>query len=317
MQHYLRLRARLLGRQLGELGWWRLLVLGALLLLVVARALFKAAAHPRLAWAVPLLVVLLILSLHRRRTDLAFLRLAAPEFRGWLAVEYALGSLPLALVLLGWSRIGPALLTVAGAAVVALVPAAAAPASRVRRPAWFRSVAFEWVSVGRRPAVGLVWLGLLGAAAATRAGGTGPALAVLVWLLLLLETYGPTEPWSWLLPALRTPGAWLRQRMGWALLYFGLTVAPLAAVLAQGPAGAGGMALVLGWCAVVLTMVVLAKYAFYPNATLGRLTQAGAVVVGLSVLGSNPAYLALLLACFLGLLLKSRSRLAQYRREQM
>ncbi|SDX46484.1 hypothetical protein [Hymenobacter psychrophilus] len=315
MLHYLRLRARLLGRQLGELGWWRLLVLGALLLLAVARALFTAATHPQLAWAVPLAVALFTRSLHRRRADLAFLHLAAPDFRGWLAVEYALGSLPVALALLGWGRVGPALLTVAGAAAVALVPAAAAPASRVRRPMWFRSVAFEWVSVGRWPALGLVWLALLAAAAATRANSTGPALAILVWLLLMLETYGPAEPWSWLLPALRTPGAWLRQRVGWALLYFGLTVAPLAAVLALGPAGAGGTALVLGWCTMVLTMVVLAKYAFYPHATLGRLTQAGAVVVGLSVLGSNPAYLALLLACFLGLLLKSRSRLEQYRRE--
>ena len=62
-------------------------------------------------------------------------------------------------------------------------------------------------------------------------------------------------------------------------------------------------------------MVVLAKYAFYPHATLGRLTQAGVVVVGLSVLSSNPAYGVLLVACFLGLLLKSRSKLGQYREE--
>ncbi|SET31017.1 hypothetical protein [Hymenobacter actinosclerus] len=315
MKPYLRLRARLLGRQLRELGWWRLVMLGAFLGLAAARALFTAAAHPALGWAVPLAVALVVLSLHRRRLDLAFLHLSAPEFRGWLAVEYALGSLPVALVLLGWGRVGPALLTVAAAATVALVPPATAPASRTRRPTWFRSVAFEWVRVGHRPALGLAWLGLLAAAIATRAGSTGPALAVLAWLLLTLETYSPAEPWSWLLPALRTPGAWLRARVGWGMLYFGLTVAPLAAVLASGAAGVGGTALVLGWCAVVLTMVVLAKYAFYPHATLGRLTQAGAVLVGLSVLGSNPAYLALLLAGFLGLLLKSRSQLEQYRKE--
>ncbi|NVO84585.1 hypothetical protein [Hymenobacter terrestris] len=315
MQHYLRLRARLLGRQLRELGWWRLLVLGALLGLATARALVTAATHPTLVWAVPPVVVLFVLSLHRRRADLPFLHMAAPEFRGWLAVEYALGSLPVAVVLLGWGRLGPALLTVMGASMVALVPAAATSASRQRWPTWFRSLAFEWVSIGRRPVLGLAWLALLAAAIITRANSTGPALAVLVWLLLTLETYGPAEPWSWLLPALRTPGVWLRQRVGWGLLYFGLTVAPLAAVLAVGPAGAGGTALVLGWCAMVLTMVVLAKYAFYPHATLGRLSQAGAVVVGLSVLGSNPAFFALLLACFLGLLLKSPNQLAQYRRE--
>ncbi|MBT2559372.1 hypothetical protein J7E24_16405 [Hymenobacter sp. ISL-91] len=315
MHYYLRLRARLLGRQLRELGWWRLLMLGALLGLAAARALFTAAAHPTLAWVVPLVVVLFVLSLHRRRADLPFLHLSAPGFRVWLAAECALGSLPVALVLLGWGRVGPALLTVTGAAMVALVPAAALSASRQWRPTWYRSVAFEWVSVGRRPVLGLAWLVLLAVAIVTRASSTGPALAVLAWLLLTLDTYGPAEPWSWLLPAMRTPGAWLRQRLGWGLLYFGLTVAPLAAVLANGPAGVAGTGLALGWCAAVLTMVVLAKYAFYPHATLGRLTQVGAVVVGMSVLGSNPAYLALLLACFLGLLLKSRSRLEQYRQE--
>ncbi|OWP62620.1 hypothetical protein CDA63_13340 [Hymenobacter amundsenii] len=196
-----------------------------------------------------------------------------------------------------------------------MVPAAAAPASRRRRPSWFRSVAFEWVRAGRGPGLWLAWLGLLAAAGLTRAGSTGPALAILAWLLLTLETYGLAEPWSWLLPPLRSPSAWLRSRVGWGLLYFGLTVAPLAVLLALGPAGVGGTALVLGWCAVVLTMIILAKYAFYPHATLGRLTQAGAVGVGMSILGSNPAYLVLLLVCFLGLLLKSRNRLRQYRAE--
>ncbi|RFP66563.1 hypothetical protein D0N36_02310 [Hymenobacter lapidiphilus] len=312
MQNYLRLRALLLGRQLHELGWWRLLVLGTLLGLATARALVTAATHPTLVWAVPLVVVLFVFSLHRRRADLTFLHLAAPRFRDWLVVEYALGSLPVALVLLGWGRTVPALLTVAGAAASALVPAAAAPASRARQPTWFRSVALS----GWAWAAGGAGAGVAGAARRGhshprwrhRSGPGGAGLAAAH-----AGNVRSAEPWSWLLPALRTPGAWLRQRVGWGLLYFGLSVAPLAAVLALGPAGAGGTALVLGWCAVVLTMVVLAKYAFYPHATLGRLTQAGAVVVGLSVLGSNPAYLVLLLSCFLGLLLKSRSRLEQYR----
>ncbi|MFD2783975.1 hypothetical protein [Hymenobacter rubripertinctus] len=299
MKHYLRLRLRLLARQVRELGWARLLALGALLVLVLGKGLVTAATRPGLAWVVPGAVGLLVLSHHRRRSDLAFLHLTTPEFRGWLAAEYALAGLLPALVVLGLGQPGPALLTVVGAAAAALVPAAAAPVSKRRRPGLFRSVAFEWVSAGRRPGLGLAWLGLLAAAGATREGSTGPALAVV----------------GWLLPALGRPGPWLRGRVGWALLYFGLTVAPLAAVLAGGMAGAGGAAALLLWCALVLTMVVLAKYAFYPHATLGRLTQAGAVGVGLSILGSNPAYLALLLACFLGLLVKSRRRLAQYRPE--
>ncbi|WP_188557637.1 hypothetical protein [Hymenobacter glacieicola] len=90
-------------------------------------------------------------------------------------------------------------------------------------------------------------------------------------------------------------------------------MAPLAGIMAQGPAGVGGSAGLLLWCGLVVTMVLMAKYAFYPHVTLARLTQAGAVVVGFCILGSNPAYLALLAACLLGLLLQSRRRLAFYR----
>ncbi|UOQ77009.1 hypothetical protein MUN84_21480 [Hymenobacter sp. 5516J-16] len=216
------------------------------------------------------------------------------------------------LFLLAWGHCGPAVLTVALAAAVALVPAATARASRTRWPSLFRSSSFEWVSGSRRPGLGLAWLGLLAGAAATRHTATGPALAVVGWLLLLLNIYGPAEPQAWLLPVLRTPSQWIRNRVGWGLLYFGLTVAPLVGIMAQSPAGVGGSAGLLLWCGLVVTMIILAKYAFYPHATLARLTQAGAVVVGFSILGSNPAYLALLAACFVGLLLKSHRRLAPY-----
>ncbi|WP_426492267.1 hypothetical protein [Hymenobacter sp. 102] len=83
-------------------------------------------------------------------------------------------------------------------------------------------------------------------------------------------------------------------------------------VMLQGPAGTGGTLGLLAWCAVVLAMLVMAKYAFYPHATLSRLTQAGAVLVAVSILGTNPAYIALLTACFLGLILKSRQQLARF-----
>ncbi|WP_139922441.1 hypothetical protein [Hymenobacter sp. DG01] len=311
MQTYLTLRVRLLIRLLRELGWWRLLLLGTLLGLATARALLMAAGSAGAAWLVPVVVAGLIWSLHRQRDDYSFLQLTAPGFRPWLGAEYALLSLPALGVLVAFGRIGAALLTIVLAALVALAPPATARAGRRHGRTVFRSVAFEWVGASRRGA-GLLWLGLLGAAVATRHTATGPALAVVGWLLVMLEVYGPVEPWTWLLPALSSPGRWLRERVGWGLLYFGLTVAPLAAVLAQGPAGAGGTAAVLLWCAVVLMMVVLAKYAFYPHATLARLTQAGAVVVGFSILGSNPAFGALLAACFLGLGLKSHHRLAQY-----
>jgi hypothetical protein len=313
MHYYLRLRLRLLARLLRELGWWRLVGLGTLLLLVLGRALLLATARQQLAWLVPLAVGALILSLHRSRADTGFLQLSAPEFRGWLAAEYALLSLPVALVLLGRGRVLFALLVPLLAATVALAPVAAVSAGQKPARSLFRSVAFEWVSVARRWWLGLGWVVLLAVAVATRGTATGPALAIVSWLFLLLETYGPAEPLMWLLPALGQPGAWLRNRIGWAWLYFGLTIAPMAFVMLRGPAGTGGTLGLLAWCAVVLAMLVMAKYAFYPHARLSRLTQAGAVLVAVAILGSNPAYVALLIACFLGLILKSRQRLARFR----
>ncbi|MBX0289947.1 hypothetical protein K3G63_05820 [Hymenobacter sp. HSC-4F20] len=313
MQNYLLLRGRLLGRLLRELGWVRLLLLGTLLGLVAARALVLAAAHAGAAWTVPLVVAGLIVSTHRQRADLPFLRLMVPAFRRWLAAEYALLSLPAALLLLAYGRVVPGLLTPLLAAGAALAPPATARSARRRRASLFRSVAFEWVSAGRQGGVGLGWVGLLTLALLTRHTATGPALALVGWVLVLLEVYGPAEPWTWLLPVLTSPRRWLAARVGWALLYFGLTVAPLAAVLLISRAGGGATAGLLLWASAVATTVVLAKYAFYPHATLGRLTQAGAVVVGFSIVGSNPAYGALWAACFLGLVVKSQRRLAPYR----
>lgn len=313
MRNYLLLRGRLLGRLLRELGWVRLLLLSTLLGLAVVRALVLASGHPLAAWAVPLVVAGLVASGHRQRADLLFLRLMAPTFRPWLAAEYALLSLPAAVLLLAFGRLLPGLLTPLLAAGAAMLPPALERSARRRWPSLFRSVAFEWVSAGRRSGVGLAWGGLFLLALLTCHTATGPALALVGWVLVLLEVYGPAEPWTWLLPALQSARRWLAARVGWALLYFGLTAAPLVAVLVVSPAGGGGAFGLLAWAGVVVITVVLAKYAFYPHATLGRLTQAGAVVVGFSIVGSNPAYGALWAACFLGLVIKSQRRIAQYR----
>lgn len=311
---YLRLRARVVGRQVRELGWWRLVVLGLLLGVALARALVLAAGSASMAWLVPVAVGVLLASAHRRRNDLPFLQLAVPHPQQWMALEYALLAGPVALALLALGRPAPVLPTVLLAAGAAWVPAAAADSATRRRPSVFRSVAFEWVSGARRGLL-LAWLGLLVGAVYARHTAAGPAAALVLWLLLLAPMYGTPEPWQQLLPVLRSPAAWLRGRVGWGLLYFGLTSAPLAWVLAGSPAGRGGAVALLAWSALVLTMLILAKYTFYPQAMLGQLAQAGVLVVALSIVGSNPAFVALLLACFLGLLWKSARRLSQFRHD--
>lgn len=312
MKAYFRLRRRVLGRQLAELGWWRAVLLGAMLLAVASKALFTMASHPAGQWALPLLVGLLVASLHRRRSDITFLHLTAPGFRRWLALEYAAWSTPAAAVLLGFGLPVPAGLTVGLAASAALLPAAKAPAARKRSRSAFRSEAHEWVSGFRQSCAWLWWLGLLAGAVGWRQYAVAPALALGLWVLLLTPVYGTPEPELMLAAVLRRPRSWLVRRVGLGVLYFTLTAAPLALLLGTGEGGWGAAVALLVWGAMVLLLVVLAKYAFYPSGPLIRLTQIGVVALALLAV-SNSIYGALLVAALLGLLWKSRHRLSSYR----
>jgi hypothetical protein len=314
MKSYLQMRLRIMRRLLAELGWWRLALLGPLLALGATRAAVVLAPHPAGQWLLPLVVALSIASQHRRRPDLNFLLLTAPRFRPWVAAEYALWSAPAAIVLLIFGRVGAAGLTVALAALAAWVPAAQARGSSRHRRSLLRSEALELVSGFRQTGAWLWWLALLGAAVWWRQYPSGPAVALGVWVLVLAGCYGTPEPWQLLLPALRQPGAWLRRRVALVLLYFLLTAAPFAFLLGQSEAGLGGAALLLLWGAAVLTMVVLARYAFYPDALLVRLTQGGVVAVAV-LMAAQPIYPALLLVAFFGLIWKSRRRLSTLRQD--
>ena len=313
MKSYFLLRMRVLGRQLAELGWWRLVLLGALTLLAAGRGLVLVAPHPVGQWLVPLAVALVTLNQHRRRADLDFLHLAAPGFRPWLAAEYVLWSVPAALGLLGFGQLGVALLTVALAPLAAWVPAVRVRTATRHGGSVFRSEAFEWVSGFRQAGAGWWWLALGLAAGWWRQYPVAPALALGAWVLLLTAFYATPEPWTMLLPVLRQPGAWLGRRVGLGLLYFLLTAAPFAWLLGTGPAGWAGAGALLLWGTGVLTMVVLARYAFYPSAVLVRLTQGGVVVISLLV--GHPIYPVLLLVAFFGLIWKSRQQLATFRHD--
>jgi hypothetical protein len=313
MKAYLIMRWWVVSRQLAELGWWRLILLSLLLGLFLARALAAAAADARLQWGVPVAVASIVASAHRQRSDLVFLQITAPQYRRWVALEYGLVSLSAVLTLLAWGCGGSALLTLLLAAVVAWLPASKARAARSRLPSMFRSVAFEWVGGLRSVGHGLLWLVLLAVGVWGHGGAVGPAVAMVAWLVCVGQIYGIPEPWSMLLPSLvEAPGAWLRQRLVWGLLYFTLTAAPFIWLMGTGLAGWGGAAALLLWSWVMLVMILLAKYAFYPNAFLLRSIQAGVLLLGFLILSSNSAYAAVLTAAFIGLLLKSRRRLALY-----
>lgn len=307
LRAYLNLRRRLLGRQLREVGGLRLALLVPMLLVAGGRVLFTAAAHPLGQWAVPVGVALLLISTHRQRADLQFLATSAPAYRRWLAVEYLLWALPVAVGLALFQDWGAAALALALAPGAAWVPAAREAPSRRRPRSVFRSEAFEWVS-GMRAGGLWAWPALLAGAAWQHDTPLGPVLALAAWLLVLLGSFGIPEPVTMLALAARTPRQFLRRRLGLGLSYAVLTAAPFFWLLARGPAGVGG-ALAVGpaWL-LLLGLLILTKYAFYPNQTHIRTTQALVVGVALGGVG-HPVYPVLLLVAAGGLVWQSQRRL--------
>lgn len=310
---YLRLRGRVLGRQLRELGWWRLLLVGAFLLAFAGLLFTQLSRNPRGRWLVPLAVLSLVWPAHRRREDLRFLAAANPDFQPSLAAEYALLTLPAAVVLLALGSAAPALLTLALAALVGWAPAAAAPPARQHRPrSLFRSEAFEWVS-GMRAAGGLwLWLALLAGALWQRQTPLGAALALAGWLLVVLSCYGTPEPPTMLLLGARRPGQFLGRRLALGLGYAALTTAPFGLLLAAGAAGPVAALVAAGLLLALTALLILLKYAFYPSAFLIRFSQGLVVAFVLSQPG-NPIYPVLLAVLLAGVVWQCRRRLRQFR----
>jgi hypothetical protein len=309
MGAYLRMRLQLLGRLLLEIGWLRLALVGPMLALGLLQAVSSLAKQPHGLWAAPLLVAWSLLGAHRRRSDLLFLASAAPGFRPWLAAEYALLALPLAVGLVAGRAIGPAVLTLGLASVVAWAPAARpdqATQHRWRSP--FRSEAFEWVSGMRATKGVLLWPLVVGLAVWQRASPLAPVAGLVVWLLILVVCYGVPEPLSMLALAARSPRQFLRRRLGLGLGYAAGSALPLWVVLGLSTAGWGAaLAVALFWLGL-LSMIILTKYAFYPNASHIRSTQSLVLAVGL--LGAwHPAYPPLMLVSAGGLVWQSQRRL--------
>ncbi len=296
------------------MGWWRPLLLAPVLIAAIGNALVVLSKHQTAQWLLPLLLFFLTISQHRRRADLGFLHLAAPNFRQWLAAEYVLWSVPVVLVLLAFGRLEVAALTVALVPLAAWVPPARPQTSTQHRRSVFRSEAFEWVSGFRQTRAGWVWGGLVLAASWWHQYPLAPALAIGAWVLTLSALYATPEPSSMLLPALRQPSHWLRRRVALALLYFVLTAAPFTWLMGTASAGWGSAAALLLWGVAVLVMVVLVRYAFYPHALLVRLTQ-GAVVSVACLLFGHPVYPVLLLVTFFGLIWKSNRQLSAFRHD--
>ena len=308
LRAYLMMRGKLLGRLLREIGWLRLALLLPVVLAALGRGLVLAAPHPLGQWAVPLLVAGQMAAAHRQRADLRFLATSAPHFRRWLAVEYGLAALPVAGVLAAFHDWGPAGLTVGLAPLVALLPPARdSQRTQHRARSLFRSEAFEWVS-GLRAGGQWVWPVLLAGALWQHASPLGPGVALVVWLFVLLAAYGTPEPVTMLVLAARAPGPFLRRRLGLGVGYSALTAAPFFWLLAAGPAGvAGTVAVAVFWLGLV-ALLILTKYAFYPNTVHIRTAQALVLAVALTLF-AHPVYPALLLVAVGGLIWQSQRRL--------
>ena len=308
LRAYLLLRTKLLVRLLREIGMLRLALLLPVVLIILGRGLLLAAQHPVAQWAVPLLLVGQLGAMHRQRADIRFLAISAPRFRRWLAVEYELAALPAAVVLAGFGDWAAATLTVGLVPLVArLPPARDDQRTRHRTRSLFRSEAFEWVS-GLRLGGLWMWPLLLAAALWQSYSPLGPGAGLLVWLFMLVACYGTPEPITMLVLAARTPQQYLRRRLALGVGYAALTAAPFFWLLATGPAGvAGTVAVAMFWLGLV-ALLILTKYAFYPNVVHIRTTQALVLAVAL-LLMAHPIYPVLLLVAVGGLIWQSQRRL--------
>jgi hypothetical protein len=94
--------------------------------------------------------------------------------------------------------------------------------------------------------------------------------------------------------AARTPRQFLRRRLGLGVGYAALTAAPFFWLLATGPAGVAGAVAVGAFWLGLVALLLLTKYAFYPNVTHIRTTQALVLAVALLLVG-HPIYPVLLL----------------------
>jgi len=308
IQHYLGLRLKILARQLAELGWLRLLLLAPLLVAACGQAVRLIGHHPVGQWVLPVMGISSCLSMHRQRRDLAFLQSVAPHYRRLLLVEYALWQLPLWVVLACYKAWLPLLLSVA---LLPLIPYVAKPRAEQgagRRKSLVHSELFEWVSGYRRTSAWLVWGVGVGVAIWQR-HNTVAALVLILWALLLTFFYKTPEDPVMVLQYPLKLNAFLRRKVGLALTAYVLTSLPYVVLIGTGAAGWGGALAVLLWGAVTLAMVVLAKYAFYPHASV---VQVGVVALALLIV-VNSFYLVLLAAAFAGLVWKSQRHLLQYR----
>ena len=305
---YLAMRRKLIGRLLLEVGWLRLVLLLPTMLAALGQGLVLASTHPVAQWAVPLLTLLTLAPAHRQRADLRFLVISAPHFRRWLAVEYGLMALPIAVALAVFHDWGAVLFTVMLAPLAALLPPARdSQRTQHRARSLFRSEAFEWVS-GLRAGGLWAWPVLLTGAMWQHASPLGPGVALVAWLLVLLAWYGTPEPVTMLVLAARTPRQFIWRRLGLAVSYAALTAAPFFWLLAVGPAGVGGAVAVAAFWLGLVVVLVLTKYAFYPNAVHVRTTQALVVGVALTLF-AHPVYPVLLLVAVGGLTWQSQRRL--------
>lgn len=308
MKNYLMLRLKLLRRELVELGWLRLLLLGPMLLAVLLEGLRLTSKMPPTQWLLPFIGVGACWATHRQRPDLMFLHGAAPQSRRWLLAEYALLQLPIVGVLLTRGAWLPAALALALLPLITHTPGRQPALPARKKTSVWRSEAFEWVSGYRKTGAWLIWLLGLGVAAWQRQS-TGAALVPIGWTLVVSSFYFTPESRLMLLQYPGRLGGFLRRKLGLALRFYLLTSLPFAILLGTGAVTWGGALALLLWGTLVLVMVIMAKYAFYPHA---EPMQAG--VIGLALLVAvNSVYVALLAAAGGGLIWKSRRHLHQYR----
>jgi hypothetical protein len=276
MSGLLRARARGVGRFAAEVALREPVSSALVAAGAVALTIFLARFVERPAGASTVMVatLLLVMLAHGARRDARFLLLSGHAPRRAFALEYALLSLPVAALLLtsALPALAPAMLL--AAPLVAMLPPAWLAEAAKRRASGNARVRlapirdFEWLSGSRRalPAVLLCYLLALLLSAVPML--LVSSLTLVTWIAC--GNYGDAEGRPMLLAFGVRPAAFLRVKVGRALVQWVLWAAPVGALLLmRHPALWPVLAVALLANASVLSGTVLSKYTAYREGRTG------------------------------------------------
>lgn len=258
------LRLKMAGRIVKELGWLRTLLL-VVLCIAFMRQLFVQKGTG-LQWSITILGCAVISTIHFRRSDTPLLRSVVVRYEYVLAAEYLLVTSPLLLILMYHKAFAGGMLLVAFAVMISFLYRRKNNRINSREGSGFPDfliLSYEWIAGLRKHKR---WIILLLAAGAGASYFTYIGALVVIFGATAAAAlfYSLNEPRRFIVLTSCSPAKFLSSKIGWGTGLYTIGTLPLwIVVLDFYPELYKYTALF--WLAnlILLTAVIIAKYAFY------------------------------------------------------